>query len=325
VPATLPHYYSSLVPFREVFAGGLPILTYHKLGPRPPRVRLKGLYVSSALFDQQLAELREAGFRSVPPDHGLAGEPEPLGIPLTRPSGTLSPAPSGGEGRGEGGRFMESASETGSRPVVITFDDGFRNVFEHGLPLLARHGFRAIQFLLPDRLGQMNTWEQMEGEAPERLMDPAEVRDWLGAGHWIGSHTCTHPWLTRLPLPQAREEIASSKHRLEDRFGVPVEHFCYPYGDWNEPVRELVAAAGYRTACTVEPGVNTPGTPRLALKRFTARYPSRTWRGLLGWLLTRAGRSGGMQAPSSKLQAPEKVQAQISNAKPPGQPPPVGA
>ena len=284
MPAPLPHYYSSLVAFREVFAGGLPILTYHKLGPRPARVRLKGLYVSGALFDQQLAELREAGFRSVPPDHGLAGD-----------------------------------------HVVITFDDGFRNVFEHGLPLLARHGFRAIQFLLPARLGQMNTWEQAEGEAPERLMDPAEVRDWLDAGHWIGSHTCTHPWLTRLPLPQACEEIASSKHRLEDRFGVPVEHFCYPYGDWNEPVRELVAAAGYRTACTVEPGVNTPDTPRLALKRFTARYPSRTWRALLTWLWRRGGGMAGKQAPSSKPQAPEKTQAPISDAKPPGGGTAVGA
>ena len=258
MPTTLPHYYGSLAPFRDAFAGGLPILTYHKLGPRPRRVRLKGLYVSGALFDRQLAELRAAGFTGVPPDHDLPG---------------------GGV-------------------VVITFDDGFHNVHEHGLPLLARHGFRAIQFLLPDLLGQTNTWEQAEGEAPEPLMDEAQVRDWLGAGHWIGSHSLTHPWLTRVPLAQAREEITSSRRRLEDQFGVSVGHFCYPYGDWNEAVRDLVAAAGYRTACTVEPGVNTPETHRLALKRFTARYPSRNLRTLVSWLRRRASpmKAGCFQA-----------------------------
>jgi peptidoglycan/xylan/chitin deacetylase (PgdA/CDA1 family) len=244
VVSVVPHYYSSLAPFRAAFAAGLPILTYHKLGPRPRRVRLKGLYLSTARFDRQLAELRTAGFSSTMPDSVCSGAPA----------------------------------------VVITFDDGFQNVLEHGLPILARHGFRAIQFLLSDLLGSTNTWEQEQGEAPERLMDEAQVRDWLAAGHLIGSHTCTHPWLTRLPLPRAREEIHTSKQRLEDRFGVAIEHFCYPYGDWNGPVRELVAAAGYRTACTVEPGVNTPDTPRLALKRFTARYPSRNLRTLLRWL-----------------------------------------
>lgn len=244
--SALPHYYSSLTPFRAAFAGGLPILTYHKLGPRPRRARLKGLYLSAARFDRQLVELRTAGFSSAMPDSVRPGPPA----------------------------------------VVITFDDGFQNVLEHGLPILARHGFQALQFLLSDLLGGTNTWEQEEGEAPERLMDEAQVRDWLAAGHAIGSHTCTHPWLTRLPLPRAREEIRASKHRLEDRFGVAIEHFCYPYGDCNEAVRELVGEAGYRTACTVEAGINTPDTPRLALKRFTARYPSRNLRALLqrlGW------------------------------------------
>lgn len=272
VPTTLPHYYSSLAPFRETFGGGLPILTYHKLGPRPRRVRLRGLYVSVSLFDRQLAELRAAGFVAVPPAHDLAGQ------------GSVAPTSPGA-----------GATAPGSSPgaVVITFDDGFRNVLEHGLPILARHGFRAIQFLLPGLLGRTNTWEQEEGEALEPLMDEAQVRDWLAAGHWIGSHTCTHPWLTRIPPARAQEEIRSSKHRLEDRFGVAVEHFCYPYGDWNEPVRELVAVAGYRTACTVEPGINTSGTPRLALKRFTARYPSRSLRSLAVWFSKRWRREVG--------------------------------
>ena len=62
----LPAYYSGLAPFRTVFETGNPILTYHKLGPRPAKVRLKGLYVSERLFERQLRELRDAGFEEQP-------------------------------------------------------------------------------------------------------------------------------------------------------------------------------------------------------------------------------------------------------------------
>jgi peptidoglycan/xylan/chitin deacetylase (PgdA/CDA1 family) len=148
-------------------------------------------------------------------------------------------------------------------------------VLRHGLEPLAATRFKAIQFIVADLLGGRNEWDVAVGEAPEPMMDAAQVREWLAAGHQIGSHTLSHPWLTRLPLAQAREEITASRKKLEDTFSVAIEHFCYPYGDWNPAVRDLVAAAGYRTACTTEPGMNTAGSDPFALKRFTARYPSR--------------------------------------------------
>jgi peptidoglycan/xylan/chitin deacetylase (PgdA/CDA1 family) len=106
------------------------------------------------------------------------------------------------------------------------------------------------------------------GDASERLMDIAQVRDWLAAGHDIGSHTTTHPKLTELTLEAAREEIVASKKRLEDMFGRPVRHFCYPGGKWNDALRELVAEAGYATACTTQFGVNLAGTPPHVLRRI---------------------------------------------------------
>jgi peptidoglycan/xylan/chitin deacetylase (PgdA/CDA1 family) len=118
------------------------------------------------------------------------------------------------------------------------------------------------------------------------MMDAAQVRDWLAARHDIGSHTLSHPYLTKLPPAQAREEITASRKKLEDLFGRPVTHFCYPYGDWNEAVRDLVQAAGYKTACTTDPGVNGPGDSPFLLKRFTARYPSWNVRAL--WSRLRA-------------------------------------
>ncbi len=245
----LPAYYSSLGPFRALFGQGNPILTYHKLGPRPGRVRIKGLYVGEALFRRQLKELQAAGFTS--------------------------------------GRLEDCAGPLQNKRVVITFDDGYVNVLRHGPGPLADTGFRAVLFLVADLLGQHNRWDVPLGEAPEPMMDAAQVREWLAAGHDIGSHTLTHPFLTQLPVTQAKEEITASRKKLEDLFGRPIEHFCYPYGDWNGAVCDSVKEAGYRTAATTDAGVNMPTDSAFALKRFTARYPSRRLRAITdrvsGW------------------------------------------
>lgn len=233
----LPVYYSNLAPFRGIFGQGNPILTYHKLGPRPARVRIKGLYLSQSLFHRQLRELRSAGFQT--------------------------------------GNLAACAGPLQQKRIIMTFDDGYMNVLRYGLEPLANTGFHAIQFLVAEVLGQQNHWDVAQGEAPESIMNVAQVREWLAAGHEIGSHSLTHPFLTRLSPAQAREEITASRKKLEDLFGRSIEHFCYPYGDWNEAVRELVIAAGYKTACTTDAGVNTTADSPFALKRFTARYPSR--------------------------------------------------
>ncbi len=232
-----PAYYTTLPPFWEIFRTGTPMLMYHKLGPLPRGVRIKGLYVREKLFDRQMTELHAAGFASVMPD--------------------------------------ELFSENNNQPrVVLTFDDGFTSVLQYGLEPLARCKFRAIQFLVADRLGKVNDWDAPKGEVMSPLMDAAQVREWLAAGHEIGAHTLTHPRLAQIPPAAAREEVFSSKKKLEDLFGVPITHFCFPYGDCNEVVRDLVAEAGYRTACTTVSGVNTPAEHPLALKRLMARHQS---------------------------------------------------
>ncbi len=239
-----PSYYTTLKPFASFFAAGVPTLTYHKLGPRPRGVRLKGLYLNEGLFDRQLAELRNAGFST-----------GPYGAP------------------------KEAAGNPGKR-ITLTFDDGFTNVLRHGLDPMARHGFRAIEFLVAGQLGGSNEWEVQQGEVREKLMDETQVREWLAAGHEIGSHTMTHPFLTRISPARAREEVFAGKKLLEDRFAVAIRHFCYPYGDWNPAVRDLVQAAGYETACTTEFGVNTAATPAFELNRITARHQSISFKAL---------------------------------------------
>jgi len=166
--------------------------------------------------------------------------------------------------------------------VILTFDDGFSDVLEHALPVLRQHGFKAIQFLVADLLGKTSEWQIAAGDVAGQLMDVAQVREWLAAGNEIGSHTLTHPWLTRIPVARAREEITASRKKLEDTFSRPIHHFCYPYGDVNEAVVDLVKEAGYRTACTTESGVNDATANPFALKRIMARYKSRSLKAIFG-------------------------------------------
>jgi peptidoglycan/xylan/chitin deacetylase (PgdA/CDA1 family) len=99
-------------------------------------------------------------------------------------------------------------------------------------------------------------------------MDDKQVGAWLGAGHQIGCHSMTHRNLRHVSPADAREEIIASKKLLEDRFGVEVRHFCYPYGSWSPAVRDLVQKAGYATACTMRFGVNPPTVDRFKLRRI---------------------------------------------------------
>ena len=297
---TVPYYYSRLAPFREVFRTGLPILNYHHVGPPCRGARLKWLYVSPKIFERQIAELQSEGFST----------PESLTIQRFSPRfsratevSIAAPAcvavPAGGRGEASAsssvafalpGEVVEQRPKGNSeRHVVLTFDDGFCDVFDHALPLLRQYRLRSVLFLVSDLLGKFNEWQLMKGDVEEPLMDAAQVREWLSSGQQIGSHTKTHPRLTQIPPATAREEIFGSKKALEDRFGIPIDNFCYPYGEWNEAVRDLVIEAGYKTASTSHYGINTADTSPFELNRYIARYRTRTLKTLWKRLLVHLG------------------------------------
>ena len=165
------------------------------------------------------------------------------------------------------GDAVQTKTGIGNR-FVISFDDGYESTLSYAAPKLREHGFTAIQFLVASRLGQRNEWDLGVDSTTERLMSGAQVQEWLSLGFEIGAHTLTHPVLSGIAVSEARKEIADSKKRLEDRFGVEIKHFAYPYGIYNQTVMELVREAGFETACTCDRGVVQPGVDALRLGRF---------------------------------------------------------
>jgi peptidoglycan/xylan/chitin deacetylase (PgdA/CDA1 family) len=96
----------------------------------------------------------------------------------------------------------------------------------------------------------------------------AEAREMQANGIEIGSHTMTHPILTRVSDERLRSELQESRSRLEEVLRRRIEQFCYPNGDHDERVRTEVAMAGYRIAVTCVSGLNKKGDDPLTLRRI---------------------------------------------------------
>jgi peptidoglycan/xylan/chitin deacetylase (PgdA/CDA1 family) len=141
------------------------------------------------------------------------------------------------------------------RPVVFTFDDGYRSTYTHALPILRRRGWPGVVNLEVRRV------------TDPTAMPPRRVRRLIAAGWEVDAHTITHPDLTAVGPSQLRREVAGSRQWLRGRFHVPVNFFCYPAGRYNAAVIAAVKAAGFRGAETERPGFATPSA-RYTLPRI---------------------------------------------------------
>jgi peptidoglycan/xylan/chitin deacetylase (PgdA/CDA1 family) len=157
------------------------------------------------------------------------------------------------------------------KALALTFDDGYASVAEVAWPLLRARGWPATLYAVSGYLdgARRFAWDS-PGDADARLLDAAGLRDVAADGLHVGSHTVSHRWLPHLDPATVAAEVRDSRAALEDLLGGPVEDFAYPMGGWNPAVRDAVAAAGYRSAVTVDRGRNARRRDPLALRRAFA-------------------------------------------------------
>ena len=153
------------------------------------------------------------------------------------------------------------------RPIVLTFDDAYADLYDHACPLLLARGVPAVVFVVAGR--EADVWMERGENGPLPLMGWPQVREMADAGIVFGSHTLTHARLTRCSQRELEREVADSKKMIEDRTGRQVRHFCYPYGDCDDRVVDAVREAGYVSACTTRKGAVLPGADPLRLPRLT--------------------------------------------------------
>ena len=162
---------------------------------------------------------------------------------------------------------MLDAGEVQPRALGLTFDDGFADVREEALPVLAEHGFRATVFITSAVTDGRLRFPWYAGRQPPVLgWDDVVELDREGTLRFE-AHTVSHPNLLSVDDATARAEIADGRRELEQHLGRRVSAFAYPAGLYGERERRLVAEAGYTAAVTCEPGVNLPSSDRMLLRR----------------------------------------------------------
>lgn len=162
--------------------------------------------------------------------------------------------------------------------VVITFDDGFESIYHNALPVLVQKKIPATAFIIPGRAGLSNDWMLARGFPHRKIVSWAQLRNLDDAGICIGNHTQTHPDLTELGNGSVRDEVRISKQILEDALGKSVDYFAYPYGRYNQVVRDVIKDAGYKAACSTRSGFNGYGIDHFALRRIEVYGSDSLWK-----------------------------------------------
>ena len=211
------------------FTGPVPILDYHDLGQAPEGMQIRNaklagifnmggapnpeLFVGRTDFARQMDWLDGHGYQAV----------------------TLE-------------QVQEAWFHSGKlppKPIVISFDDGYRPQFTFALPTLRKHGWAAVL--------------NLEAEGSE--LYESNVKAMIAAGWELAAHTIQHRNLTELGPEELTEEVAGSRQILQREFKVPVANFSYPEGQFDESVVEAVEAAGYAGATTEVSGLAEKAKP----------------------------------------------------------------
>lgn len=153
--------------------------------------------------------------------------------------------------------ILEKRKPAPPKPVLLTFDDGYADNYEHALPVLKKHGFPATIFISPGVVGQDGyylNWEQ--------------VKEMHEAGWDIEPHGMTHPHLPQLSAARQKEEITEARRQIEERLGTTADIFCYPYGEFNKQTLAILKEERFRYAFTIQQGRTTSAQQPLQLRRI---------------------------------------------------------
>ena len=143
------------------------------------------------------------------------------------------------------------------KPVVLTFDNGYHSQYANALPVLKRLGWVADENI------------QLTGLPPSQggLTDP-EVRALIDAGWELDTQGISHADLVTLDAASLHDQVATARQILRQRYGVPVNWFCYPSGHYNATVIAAVRAAGFVGSTTTIPGIASPANDPYRLPRL---------------------------------------------------------
>jgi peptidoglycan/xylan/chitin deacetylase (PgdA/CDA1 family) len=198
----------------------IPILMYHSIESMPKNTVMRSLHVPPKRFNFQMWVLKKLGYQA-------------LSIRELQP-------------------YIDGNKK--GKVVGITFDDGYKNNLLNAGPILKKFNFSATCYIVSKKIGKTNEWDLHANITQSKLMSIDEIQQWIDLGMDIGVHTQTHVNLNEVDFEIAKKEVKNSKADLENIFNLTIDDFCYPFGQFNEKIVELVKSAGFTSATTMNRG-----------------------------------------------------------------------
>jgi peptidoglycan/xylan/chitin deacetylase (PgdA/CDA1 family) len=158
-------------------------------------------------------------------------------------------------------RYLQLGHSLPSKPVILTFDDGFEDQYTNAYPLLRKYGFVGTFFVITCFADE---------ERPE-YMTWSEIERLHADGMEIGSHSYTHPSLYGRSFEYNVWQVLGSKEAIEARTQEPVRFFSYPSGQYDQLTIDVLRSAGYWGAVTVEAGSMQTAERPFEFKRIRVR------------------------------------------------------
>ena len=208
---------------------GFPILEYHQVTDAPLDPVYEIYNVPPADFNAQLDYLQAEGYTTITLQDFM--------------------------------RVVHGKGELPAKPIVLTFDDGYKDNYSEMLPILEAHKMTAVVYVITNELGK------------ENYLNLDELKDMQRRGLEIGSHTADHLPLTSLDKTFQRRQIRDSKIFLEWSGLETIYSLSYPNGAFNSEIEKILREENYLTAVTGEVGLNTVGTNPYELYRVHIRKP----------------------------------------------------
>jgi len=242
-------------------AGGIPqprplrILCYHAISDLKDAPIIENYGIPPQQFRQQLESLEKTGFNFISVN--------------------------------EFWHFLQGKGGLPPKPILVSFDDCYQDLLDQALPILEEKRIPAIAFAISQRLGRTNEWDQPLGAPELRLLNQEGLIKVAAKGVAIGSHSRTHPKLTRISPAQLSEEVRGS---LDDLQAIGLSRplfFAYPYGVYDDKVQKAMKEAGLQGAFTIKSGMVPPNQNPYEIPRIEVLRED------VGWLfLAKVGLAG---------------------------------
>lgn len=209
----------------------LPVLLYHRITNKDSKIGRHKIYVWEKDFEKQMNYLKENGYQTIT-FFDLQKDPK-MNL---------------------------------DKKVLITFDDGYEDNYTLLFPILKKHSFKAVIYLVTKI--DHNAWGVKEGEPRVDMMNVRMVKEMSEYGIEMGGHTQHHLDLLKCSPEQRMQEIKGSKEDVEKIIGKNVISFAYPFGGINEDIKRTTSEAGYTYAVSTNTGPKMFGEDAFQIRRI---------------------------------------------------------